>query len=69
MNDLAKLPKAIIINFEFASLQAVEPVEHLSEYVGGESPILLGGQFTEPLEVVLRLHGSEVDEVPRFGTC
>ena len=68
MNYPAKLPKSIIIDFELASLKAVESVEHLSEDVGGKSPILLSGQFTEPIEVVLRLHSSEVDEVPRFGT-
>jgi hypothetical protein len=68
LNYLAKLLKAIIIDFELASLKAVESVEHLSEHVGGESPILFSGQLTEPFEVVLRLHGSEVDEVPRFGT-
>jgi hypothetical protein len=68
MNCLAKLPKSIIIDFELASLKAVKSVEHLSEYVGGESPVFFSGQFTEPLEVVFRLHGGEVDEVPRLGT-
>jgi hypothetical protein len=62
------LLKAFIIDLKLPSLKAVKSVEHFSEYVRGESPILFSGQFTEPLEAVLRLHGSEVDEVPRFGT-
>ena len=34
LDYLTKLMKAIIIDFEFASLKAVESVEHLPEYVG-----------------------------------
>ena len=49
-------------------MKAVESVEHLSEYVGRESPILFSGQFTESLEAVLRFDGGEVYEVSRFGT-
>jgi hypothetical protein len=68
LNYRAKFLKALFIDFKFPSLKAVKSVEHLAEYVGRESPVLFSGQFTEPLEAVLRLHGSEVDEVPRFGT-
>jgi hypothetical protein len=68
LNYRAKLLKAIIIDLELPSLKAVESVEHLSEYVGGEPPVFFSGQFTQSLKAVFRLHGGEVYEVSRFGT-
>ncbi len=68
LNYRTKLLKAIIIDLELPSLKAVKSVQHFSEHMGGESPVLFGGQFTESLEAVLRFDGGEVYEVSRFGT-
>src|SRR5580698_3574531 len=67
-HGLTKSIETLIIDLRLPTSEVVKFVEHFSEDTGRESPVLLGSLLTKSLEAAFGLHGSEMDEIPRFGS-